>query len=71
MMTNRNRNWTTMITAMMPIPLTSQGKYDSKGKKKGKEGCCRYRDDNKIKALQGLYEEPKYDVGDRGDHDDD
>ena len=37
-------------------------KYDSGGKKKGKVGhCCRYRDDNGIEALHGLYEEPKDD----------
>ena len=35
-------------------------KYDGEGKKKGKGGCRRYRDDNKIEALHGLYK-PKPD----------
>ena len=36
------------------------GKYDGKGKKKVKGGHrCRYRDDNKIEALHGIYKEPK------------
>ena len=47
--------------------------YDSGGKKKGKGGHrCRYRDDDNIEALRGLYEEPKDDDDDvRCDNDDD
>ena len=37
--------------------------------KKGKGGRHRYRDNNKIEAIHGLYEEPKDEDGDRGDHD--
>ena len=38
------------------------GKYDGGGKKKGKGGHCRrYRDNNDIEAIHGLYEEPKDD----------
>ena len=39
---------------------------------KGKEGHrCRYRDDNEIKALHGLYEEPKDDNKDGRDYEND
>ena len=49
-------------------PANLTGKCDIKGKKKGEGGRCRYRDDDKVEALHGLYKEPKdYD----GDHDDD
>ena len=38
------------------------GKCDGGEKKKGKGGHChRYRYDNKIEYLRGLYKEPKYD----------
>ena len=51
-----------------PDDLT--GKYDGEGKKKGKGGHRRYRNDNKIEAIHALYK-PKYDDGERGYHDDD
>ena len=38
---------------------------------KGKVGRRRYRDDNEIEALHGLYEELKDGNGDRGEYDDD
>ena len=41
------------------------GKYDGRGKNKGKVGHrCRYRDNNEIKDLHGLYEEPKDEYND-------
>ena len=47
------------------------GKYYDRGKKKGKGGHCRrYREDDEIKALHGLYKEPKKN-GDDGCEDDD
>ena len=49
-----------------PADLT--GKYNSEIKKKGKVGRCRYRGDDKVEALHGLYEEPN---DDDGDYDDD
>ena len=45
------------------------GNYDGKGKKKGKGGRRRYKDNNEVEALHGLYE-PKDDDGERGYHDD-
>ena len=39
-------------------------------RRRGREDVCRYRDDNEIEALHGLYE-PKDDNGERGYHDDD
>ena len=51
-------------------PKNLTGKYNGEGKKKGKGGCRRYRDDNEIEALHGLYE-PKDDGGECGYHDDD
>ena len=48
------------------------GKYDGRGKKKWKGGHHRrYRDDNEIEALHGLYEEPKDDEDDGSDDDND
>ena len=52
-------------------PADLMGKYDREGKKKGKGGRRRYRDDDEIEDLHGLYEEPKDNDGDRGDHNDD
>ena len=41
-------------------PAVLMGKYKSGENKKWKWGhSCRYRDDNNIEALHGLYEEPK------------
>ena len=41
-------------------PANLMGKYDGGGENKGKGGHrLRYRDDDKIEALHGLYEEPK------------
>ena len=51
-----------------PNDLT--GKYDDEGKRKRKGGRRRYRDDNEIEALHGLYK-PKDGDGERGYHDDD
>ena len=51
-----------------PDDLT--GKYENEGKRKGKGGRRRYRDDNEINALHGLYK-PKDDDGECGYHDDD
>ena len=51
-----------------PVDLT--GKYDGDGKKKGKGGRRRYRNDNEIEALHGLYKR-KDDDGERGNHDED
>ena len=36
-------------------PNNMTGKYDGEGFKKGKGGHCRYRDDNEIEAIHGLY----------------
>ena len=47
------------------------GKYDSKGYNKGKGGRCKYKYDDKIKDIHGLYEEPKEDDRDHCDHDED
>ena len=44
------------------------GKYDGEGKKNGKGRHRRYRDDNDIEAIHGLYE-PKDDDRERGYHD--
>ena len=42
------------------------------GKKKEKLGhCCRYRDDDEVKDLHILYEEPEDDNGDGCDDDED
>ena len=49
-------------------PDNLTGKYDGEGKKKGKGGRRRYRDDNEIETLHGLYE-PKEGNGERGYHD--
>ena len=47
------------------------GKYNSGGKKKGKGGhCCRYKDEDEIEDLHGLYEDLK-DDNDGGVRDDD
>ena len=52
-------------------PTDLMGKYDVRGKKKGKGGHRRrYRDNDVIKALHGLYEEPKYNDNDNGRDDD-
>ena len=51
-----------------PDDLT--GKYNDEGKRKGKGERCRYRDENDIEALHGLYE-TKDDDGEHGYHDDD
>ena len=52
-------------------PADMMGKYDGKGNKKEKGGRCRYRGNNKIKALHGLCEKPNDGDGECGDHDDD
>ena len=52
-------------------PTDLMGKYDGRGKKKGKGWHhCRYKDDDNIKALHGIYEEPKDDDNDGHDNDD-
>ena len=51
-------------------PVDLMGKYVGRGKKKGEGGHRHmYRDDNDIKALHGLYKEPKYDNDDGRDND--
>ena len=52
-------------------PVDLMGKYNGGGKKKGKQGHRhRYRNDDNIKALHGLYKEPKdNDYGVCGDDD--
>ena len=53
-------------------PANLMGKYDVRGKKKGKGGHRRkYRNDEKIEALHGLYEETKGDDENGRDDDDD
>ena len=52
-------------------PTNLMGKYDGGENKKGKGGNFRrYRDDDKIKALHGLHEEPKDDNDNSHDNDD-
>ena len=56
----------------MAILPDLMGKYDGRRNKKGTGGHCRrYRDNNKIKALHGLYKEPTDDNDDDNSRDDD
>ena len=52
-----------------PVDLTV--KYAGEENKKGSGGRCRYRDDDDIEALHGLYEDTKDYDGDCGEQDDD
>ena len=53
-------------------PVGLMGNYDGRVKKKGKGGnCCRYRDDDEIEDIHGLYEEPKDNDDKVCDNDDD
>ena len=52
-------------------PADLMGNYDGRGKNMGKGGHpCRYRDDNDIEALRGLYEEPNDEDNSGRDNDD-
>ena len=53
-------------------PSDLMGKYGGREKKKGKGGHrCRYRDDDNIEALYGIYKEPKDNNDDDRDNDGD
>ena len=51
-------------------PANLTGKYDSKGNNRGKGGRLRYKDDDNIKDLHGLYDDPKDNNDDHCDHGD-
>ena len=65
-----NRNWNRKLdnddNSDDSNPIDLKGKYDGKKNKKRKGGRRRYRDNNNIKNIHGLYKDPKDNDGDCG-----